>query len=88
MGIFEDLTEIPLSVESGNAAILRLPPIESNPTPEVSWSSSDGTIPYTIKYATAQQMLIILNASEEDEGSYRSLFAIFNCSSSLFFLTF
>ncbi|XP_051172890.1 protein sidekick isoform X3 [Leptopilina boulardi] len=72
MGIFEDLTEIPLTVESGNAAILRLPPIESNPTPEVSWSSSDGTIPYTIKYATAQQMLIILNASEDDEGSYRA----------------
>ena len=71
MGIFEDLTEIPVTVESGNAAILELPPIESHPAPEVSWSSSDGTIPYTIKYATANQMLIILNASEDDEGSYR-----------------
>ncbi|XP_033229948.1 protein sidekick isoform X4 [Belonocnema kinseyi] len=72
MGIFEDLTEIPVTVESGNAAILELSPIESHPAPEVSWSSSDGTIPYTIKYATAQQMLIILNASEDDEGSYRA----------------
>ena len=73
MGIFEDLSEIPMTVESGNAAILELPRIESLPAPEVTWSSSDGTIPYTIKYATAQHMLIILNASEEDEGSYRFL---------------
>lgn len=71
MGVFDDLTEKVVSVESGSAAILELPPIESHPTPEVTWFSSDGTLLYGIKYATTHHTLLILNASENDEGSYR-----------------
>lgn len=71
MGMFDDLTEKVMTVESGSAAILELPPIESHPTPEVTWFSSDGTLLYGIKYATTHHTLLILNASESDEGSYR-----------------
>lgn len=71
MGTFDDLTEKVVTVESGSAAILELPPIESHPTPDVTWFSSDGTPLYGIKYATTHHTLIILNASENDEGSYR-----------------
>lgn len=72
MGVFDDLTEKVVTVESGSAAILELPPIESHPAPEVTWFSSDGTTPlYGIKYATTQHALLILNAQESDEGTYR-----------------
>lgn len=71
MGVFEDLSERVISVQSGTAAVLEMPHIDSHPAPEVIWSTSDGTIPYIIKYATVHQKLIILNASDNDEGSYR-----------------
>jgi len=71
MGTFDDLTEKVVTVESGSAAILELPPIESHPPPAVTWLSSDGTLLYGIKYATTDHTLIILNASENDKGSYR-----------------
>jgi len=73
MGTFDDLTEKVVTVESGSAAILELPPIESHPIPDVTWFSSDGTLLYGIKYATTHHTLIILNASENDEGTYRSV---------------
>ncbi|XP_039313553.1 protein sidekick isoform X8 [Solenopsis invicta] len=72
MGTFDDLTEKVVTVESGSAAILELPPIESHPIPDVTWFSSDGTPLYGIKYATTHHTLIILNASENDEGTYRA----------------
>ncbi|KYM76056.1 Protein sidekick [Atta colombica] len=72
MGTFDDLTEKVVTVESGSAAILELPPIESHPPPAVTWLSSDGTLLYGIKYATTDHTLIILNASENDKGSYRA----------------
>lgn len=71
MGSFDDLTERMVTVESGSAAILELPPIESRPVPEVTWFSADGTPLYGIKYAKTHNTLIILNASENDKGSYR-----------------
>lgn len=71
MGVFDDLTEKVVTVESGSVAILELPPIESHPTPEVSWLSSNGISLYGIKYARTDHTLLILNASESDEGSYR-----------------
>lgn len=37
MGNFEDTTERHVSVESGHPAILDLPPVESVPSPSVSW---------------------------------------------------
>ncbi|XP_015175534.1 PREDICTED: protein sidekick isoform X1 [Polistes dominula] len=72
MGIFEDLTKRVVTVESGSAAILELPPIESHPIPDVTWFTSDGSLLYGIKYATTDHKLLILNASEEDQGLYRA----------------
>ncbi|KAI4500304.1 hypothetical protein M0802_004721 [Mischocyttarus mexicanus] len=61
-----------VTVESGSAAILELPPIESHPIPDVTWFTSDGSLLYGIKYATTDHKLLILNASEEDQGLYRA----------------
>ncbi|KAJ8687397.1 hypothetical protein QAD02_023191 [Eretmocerus hayati] len=72
MGEFDDLSERVITVQSGSAAVLEMPHIDSHPQPEVIWSTSDGPIPYTIKYATVHTKLIILNAADNDEGSYRA----------------
>ncbi|CAB0041624.1 unnamed protein product [Trichogramma brassicae] len=72
MGEFEDLSERIVKVQSGDAAVLEMPKIESHPAPDVIWTTSDGTIPYIIKYATVNQKLIILNAVAHDEGHYRA----------------
>ncbi|XP_019697114.1 protein sidekick isoform X2 [Harpegnathos saltator] len=72
MGKFDDLTDRVVTVEYGNAAVLELPPIESNPSPGVSWFSSDGTELYGRKYATTDHKLFILDAMKSDEGSYRA----------------
>lgn len=70
MGVFEDLTERIVSVKSGSAAVLTLPPIESHPAPDVTWFTSAGSL-YGIKYASVHHTLLILNASETDQGLYR-----------------
>ncbi|XP_014483007.1 PREDICTED: protein sidekick isoform X1 [Dinoponera quadriceps] len=72
MGKFDDLTDRIVTVEYGHAAILELPPIESNPSPGVTWFSSDSTELYGIKYATTEHKLYILDAAKSDEGSYRA----------------
>ncbi|XP_053987372.1 protein sidekick isoform X4 [Hylaeus volcanicus] len=72
MGVFEDLTERIVTVKSGSAAVLTLPPVESHPAPDVTWFASDGSLLYGIKYASAHHTLLILNASETDEGLYRA----------------
>ncbi|XP_015515694.2 protein sidekick isoform X1 [Neodiprion lecontei] len=74
MEVFEDLTERAVLVESGDAAVLNLPEIESHPIPEVIWLTSNGPLAYDIKYATTanQHTLLILSASESDQGYYRA----------------
>ncbi|XP_076160332.1 sidekick cell adhesion molecule isoform X2 [Ptiloglossa arizonensis] len=72
MGVFEDLTERIVTVKSGSAAVLMLPPIESHPVPDVTWFASDSSLLYGIKYASADHTLLILNASESDQGLYRA----------------
>ena len=72
MGGFEDLTERTMSVESGEAAILNLPQIESHPQPSVIWKSDSGSLPYDRKFAvTTDHRLVILSTSSEDQKSYR-----------------
>lgn len=75
MEVFEDLTERAIFVESGDAAVLNLPEIESHPTPEVIWLNSDDPLAYNIKYAMTanQHTLLILSAAESDQGYYRYL---------------
>ena len=71
MGVFEDLTEIPVLVDYGSAAILEMPFIDSHPSPVVNWFYEDSPTPYEINFATAYDKLIILNVSEKEKGSYR-----------------
>jgi protein sidekick len=72
MGTFEDATEREVSVESGRAAVLDLPAIESHPAPLVTWSTDGDTQLYDRKYAvTADNQLVILDASETDQKAYR-----------------
>lgn len=72
MGVFENLTDIEVEVQSGSAAILELPPIDSDPTPDVTWSTLNEPIPYEIQYATSQHKLLILNVSEKNERIYKA----------------
>lgn len=80
MGTFEDLTEKSISVESGHPVIIDLPPIESNPPPEVTWDAEDRPLPYDIKYAvTRDNQLIILSSEESDQKAYRLVVWIHFC---------
>lgn len=73
MGNFEDITERRVSVESGHPAILDLPPIESIPSPSVTWQDEEHPLKFDIKYAeTLKNQLIILSADETDQKSYRA----------------
>lgn len=73
MGTFEDMSERQVSVTSGSPAILNLPPIESVPSPSVTWQSDEGPLNYDIKYVTStKNQLIILSANEDDQRSYRA----------------
>lgn len=73
MGNFEDITERRVSVESGHAAILDLPPIESIPSPSVTWQDEESQLKFDIKYAeTLKNQLIILDVDEFDQKSYRA----------------
>lgn len=73
MGIFEDLKERQVSVQSGYPAVLDLPPIESIEKPSVTWQSEDGEQLYGIKYViTTKNQLIILSAEVDDQKGYRA----------------
>lgn len=74
MGLFEDLSERTVSVQSGKAAILELPLIESHPSPSVTWQADDGPLPYNQQYAnTGSHQLIILSVDESNQKAYRSV---------------
>lgn len=70
--MFGDTLEKTVFAEYGQAAILDLPPIESNPPPSVTWHDEHGALRYDRKYAiTSNQQLVILSCSNEDEKAYR-----------------
>lgn len=72
MGVFENVADSIISVESGRAAILPFPQIESEPPPSVIWQDENGSLRYDQKYAvTDKHELVILCTSHEDEKSYR-----------------
>jgi protein sidekick len=72
MGTFEGTTERQVSVEAGHVAVLDLPAIESHPAPVVMWLMDGQTQLYDRKYAmTADNQLVILDASESDQKAYR-----------------
>uniref|UniRef100_A0A182RPJ4 Protein sidekick n=1 Tax=Anopheles funestus TaxID=62324 RepID=A0A182RPJ4_ANOFN len=73
MGLFDDLSEKIVSVESGYPAILNLSYIESVPAPSVTWQTDEGSLEYNIKFAqTSSNQLIILSADEGDIRAYRA----------------
>lgn len=75
MGVFENAVEKVVQVESGRAAILDFPHIDSEPPPSVIWqeeNSVNGVLRYDQKYAiTDKHQLVILCASPEDQRAYR-----------------
>lgn len=72
MGVFDNITDTVVSVESGRAAIIEFPHIESEPSPSVIWQDEHGALKYDQKYAvTGKHQLVILCANHEDERSYR-----------------
>lgn len=80
MGSFEDLSEQVLSMESGSAAIVDLPPIESHPSPSVTWLSDGGPLPYDRKFAvTSRNQLVILAVSSSDQRAYRFVSSFIFC---------
>lgn len=73
MKVFENQTESSVSVLEGQAAILNLPAIESNPAPDVTWHTESGPLPYAQKYAKSKtNQLIILSTEQSDQKAYRA----------------
>lgn len=66
-----------MTVESGEAAILDLPLIESHPQPSVTWQSDTGPLPYDRKFAvTTNHQLVILSTSSDDQKAYRYVISL------------
>lgn len=73
MGVFEDTSEKAVSVQSGSAAILDMPVIDSEPSPSVVWHDEHGPLAYDHKYAiTPSHQLVILATTKDDEKPYRA----------------
>ena len=61
-----------MTVQSGHAAVLDLPPIDSRPKPSVRWVTASRPALYGIKYAvTSRDQLVILSVEAEDQEEYR-----------------
>ncbi|XP_030753162.1 protein sidekick isoform X1 [Sitophilus oryzae] len=73
MDVFGGDSETSITVKEGEAAILDLPPIDSVPTPDVTWQTDEGDLPYVQKYVkTKTNQLVILSTEKTDEKSYRA----------------
>nr|CAD7457347.1 unnamed protein product [Timema tahoe] len=77
MGLFQDLNETTVTVESGQFAVLKLPPIESYPPPLVTWQTPDSDTLYDRKFALTGDKLVILSADKGDQNSYREALIVF-----------
>lgn len=72
MEVFKDQSEITMSVEEGNAAVLNLPEIDSVPPPDVTWQTDEGGLGYAQKYAKSNtNQLVILSTDKSDQKPYR-----------------
>ncbi|XP_044015450.1 protein sidekick isoform X2 [Aphidius gifuensis] len=73
MGIFKEQNIVSINVSYGDAVVLNMPFIESNPIPVVTWlNDEDRPVPdYSIKHITSKNKLIILSATESDNDLYR-----------------
>lgn len=79
MGVFEPIAETVITAESGRAAVIAFPQIESEPPPSVIWQDENGALRYDQKYAvTKKHELVILCTSHEDEKAYRLKSTLFS----------
>ncbi|XP_052122730.1 protein sidekick [Frankliniella occidentalis] len=74
MGVFADMEEQQLVVESGDAVVIPVPPLESHPAPSITWQADGRPLPtYSHKYAvTGQGHLVILATDDQDQRAYRA----------------
>ncbi|KAK3912682.1 Protein sidekick [Frankliniella fusca] len=74
MGVFADMEEQQLVVESGDAVVIPVPALESHPAPSITWQADGRPLPtYSHKYAvTGQGHLVILATDEQDQRAYRA----------------
>ncbi|ODM95509.1 Protein sidekick [Orchesella cincta] len=71
MSPFETQEEKTVVVRSGDAAVLELPPIQSNPPPSVLWQTRDNTLLYGSKFAlTSDFKQVILDVNSADQKAY------------------
>ncbi|KAF2352237.1 Immunoglobulin I-set [Trinorchestia longiramus] len=70
-----DTPSTTVTVASGQAAVLALPPLDMHPRPSVDWQSEDLALLYGIKYATTDPLnqLVILDAAPDDQKLYRAV---------------
>jgi hypothetical protein len=72
MSPFSDQTETSLTIQTGDAAVLEVQALESQPKPAVTWEAEDGAPLYGHKYAIGpDNQLVILSVSESDQKLYR-----------------
>ena len=61
-----------IRVKAGHHVIFELPPVESVPTPSVTWQTEDNALLYGTKYAvTSNNKQIILSVDSSDQKRYR-----------------
>lgn len=61
-----------IRVKAGHHVIFELPPVESVPTPSVTWQTEDNALLYGTKYAvTSDNKQIILSVDSSDQKRYR-----------------
>ena len=72
MSPFSEQTETSLTVQAGEAAVMEVAAVESQPKPAVTWEAEDGSPLYGHKYALGpDSQLVILSVSESDQKLYR-----------------
>jgi hypothetical protein len=72
MSPFSDQSETSLTIQMGDAAVLEVQALESQPKPAVTWEAEDGAPLYGHKYAIGpDNQLVILSVSESDQKLYR-----------------
>ena len=72
MSSFKSTPPQKLRVKAGHSIIFELPPVESVPTPSVTWQTEDNTLLYGTKYAvTSDNRQIILSVDSTDQKRYR-----------------
>ncbi|XP_032779959.2 protein sidekick isoform X2 [Daphnia magna] len=73
MSPFNDQAETSLTIQTGDAAVLEVQALESQPKPAVTWEAEDGSPLYGHKYAIGpDNQLVILSVSESDQKLYRA----------------